>query len=48
MGDMNMDLDSFFMKFKQLWREGLDAHLDLETHAGNAWVGLKLNFGQHP
>ena len=24
----------------------LDAHLDLETHAGNAWIGLKGNLGQ--
>ena len=48
MEDMNMELDSFFIKFKQLWRDGLDAHLDLETHAGNACVGLILNLGHHP
>ena len=48
MVDFNMELDSFILKFKQLWKEGLDAHLDVETHAGNAWVGLKLNLGQHP
>ena len=33
------------MKFKQLWKSGLDAHLDLNTSAGKAWVGLRLQLG---
>ena len=48
MEDLSTELDSFILKFQQLWRNGFDAHLDLETHAGNAWVGLKMNLGQHP
>ena len=47
MVDVNKEIDSFVLKFRQLWSAGLDAHLDLETHAGNAWVGLKLNVGQY-
>ena len=47
MVDMNIEIDSFILKFRQLWGAGLDAHLDLETHAGNAWVNLKLNLGQN-
>ena len=47
MVDMNTEIDSFILKFRQLWGAGLDAHLDLETHAGNAWVSLKLNLGQN-
>ena len=36
------EIDSFIHKFHQLWRDGLTAHLDLDTHAGNAWVGLRV------
>eukprot|EP00092_Neocalanus_flemingeri_P078449 GFUD01097580.1.p1 GENE.GFUD01097580.1~~GFUD01097580.1.p1 ORF type:complete len:227 (-),score=45.55 GFUD01097580.1:81-761(-) len=43
-------LDSFVQKFQQLWNAGFIAHLDLESCAGNAWVGLRLQLGhtQHP
>ena len=27
---------------------GLSAHLDLDTHAGDAWVGLRVRLGQEP
>ena len=47
MVDMNTEIDSFILKFRQLWGAGLDAHLDLETHAGNAWVSSKLDLGQN-
>ena len=39
------ELDNFIHKFKQLWKAGLTAHLDIDTHAGNAWVGLRLQLG---
>ena len=42
------ELDSFVQKFHQLWRAGLNAHLDLDTHAGNAWVGLRVQLGHVP
>ena len=42
------ELDSFVQKFHQLWRAGLNAHLDLDTHAGNAWVGLRVELGHVP
>ena len=39
------ELNSFVVKFKQLWKSGLNAHLDLDTSAGKAWVGLRLDLG---
>ena len=42
------ELDTFVRKFHQLWNDGFTAHLDLDTQAGNAWVGLRLNLGQVP
>ena len=33
------ELETFVQKFHQLWSAGHSAHLDLETHAGRAWVG---------
>ena len=35
-------LYSFVQKFNQLWKAGFTAHLDLDSHAGDAWVGLRL------
>ena len=43
---MSSEVYSFMFKFNQLLRAGYDAHLDVNAHAGNAWVGLKLNLGQ--
>ena len=40
------ELDSFVQKFYHMWHSGLDAHLDLHTHAGNAWVSLHVQLGQ--
>ena len=40
------ELDSFIEKFKQLWKRGAGAHLDMDTHAGQAWVGLRVRLGQ--
>ena len=42
------ELNSFLYKFHQLSFSGLEAHLDLHSHAGNAWVGLRLNLGKVP
>ena len=39
-------LHSFIFKFKQLWKAGITAHLNLDTHAGQAWVGLRVQLGQ--
>ena len=48
---MKMDiseLDTFIQKFKQLWHSVVDAHLDLHTHAGQAWVNLHVRLGHAP
>ena len=42
------ELESFVEKFKQLWHSGLTAHLDVDTHAGEAWVDLRLSLGPAP
>ena len=42
------ELNSFIIKFKQLWRSGQDAHLDMECHAGQAWVGICVQLGHGP
>ena len=42
------ELDTFVKKFHQLWHDGFTAHLDLDTQAGNAWVGLRVQLGQAP
>ena len=41
------ELNAFICKFHQLWQAGLTAHLDVDTHAGNAWVGLRVQLGHH-
>ena len=45
---LSSELDSFVLKFKSLWYSGIDAHLDVETHAGQAWVGLRVGLGHPP
>ena len=40
--------NTFVQKFHQLWKAGLTAHLDLDTHADDAWVGLRVNLGHVP
>ena len=42
------ELNSFVQKFTQLWKAGVTAHLDVDTHAGHAWVGLRAQLGQIP
>ena len=36
------EIQNFFSKFQQLMKAGQTAHLDLDTHAGQAWIGLKV------
>ena len=40
------ELESFVKKFQHLWTSGYDAHLHVETHAGQAWVHLQVCLGQ--
>ena len=42
------ELDTFVKKFPQLWNDGVTAHLDLDTHAGDAWVGFRVRLGPVP
>ena len=42
------ELDTFIKKFKDLWKSGIGAHLDIDTHAGEAWVGLRVRLGHAP
>ena len=43
------ELSSFISKFHQLRRADLTAHLDVDTFAGKAWVGLRVMLGPiHP
>ena len=40
------EIHSFITKFHQLCKAGFTAHLNLGTHAGQAWVGLRVQLGQ--
>ena len=42
------ELDTFVHKFHQLWNAGYNEHLDLDSYAGNAWVGLRVQLGHVP
>ena len=42
------ELDTFVKKFKELWKAGIGAHLDVDTFAGEAWVGLRVRLGHAP
>ena len=42
------ELDSFFKKFHHLWKAGFTVHLDLDAHAGKAWVGICAQLGHAP
>jgi hypothetical protein len=39
------ELGNFVLKVKSLWKSGYDVHLDMDYHAGQAWVGLRLRLG---
>merc|ERR1711973_1007960 len=36
------EIQNFINKFHQLMKAGHTAHLDLDTHAGQAWVALRV------
>ena len=42
------EIYSFVQKFQELRSAGYCAHLDLDTHAGKAWVGLRLHLDDVP
>ena len=42
------ELNSFIHKFHQLCNAGLTAHLDLDSQAGNVWIGLRVQVGPVP
>ena len=41
-----MPLSQTNFKIKQIWMFGHRAHFNLETDAGQAWVGLRVLLGQ--
>ena len=43
-----LEIDTFVKKFYQLWNAGHTAHLNVDTHAGKAWVGLRVQLGHAP
>ena len=38
-------LNSFVFKFKNLWRNGQEATLNMKTESGKAWVELHVGLG---
>ena len=42
---MDADINLLVNNFKELWKSGRSAHLDLDTHAGQAWIGLRVRLG---
>ena len=42
---LRSELDNFISMFHQLRSKGFTAHLVIDTHAGNAWVGLRVMLG---
>ena len=40
-------LHYFINTFHQLWKAGETAHLDLNTHAGQAWIGIRTPLGYY-
>ena len=44
----NAELQNFLNKFQQLGQAGFTAHLDVDAHAGQAWVRLHLMLESGP
>ena len=42
------ELDSFVTKFKRLWVTGQEAHLNFNSHGGQAWITLSVGLGSPP
>ena len=45
MAASNYEMNSFMYKFRELWGAGLEAHLNMDSWAGNAWMNLSVNLG---
>ena len=43
-----LELESFVKKYQHLWKSGVDAHLHVETCAGQAWAQQQVHLGQAP
>ena len=43
---MDEEIDLLVNHFRQLWKNGRSAYLDLDCHAGQAWMGLRVRLGQ--
>ena len=44
---VDQQVASFVQKFRDLWRGGCSAHLDMDCRGGEAWLGLHLQLGHH-
>ena len=44
----HIELNNFVVKFHQLWQAGFNAHLNVDSHAGHAWCGLRVDLGPAP
>ena len=44
----HFELNNFVVKFHQLWKAGYNAHLNVDSHAGHAWCGLRVDLGPAP
>ena len=42
---MDSEIDNLVKNFKRLWQAGHSAHLDIESHGGQAWMGLRVRLG---
>ena len=42
------ELQNFVNKFHQLWQAGFTTHLDVDAHAGQAWIHLHLMLESGP
>ena len=45
---MTMDPSDLFEQFQRLWRAGTNARLNLECHAGQAWMSLHVHLPYQP
>ena len=45
---VHYELKNFVERFHQLWQAGYNAHLNVDSHAGYAWCGLRVDLGAAP
>ena len=45
---LHSEVKNFVVKFHQLWKAGHNAHLNVDSHAGHAWCGLRVDLGVAP